>query len=83
MQNLALGYLMFQVTRSAFWVGLIGFAQLFPLALLGLYSGGALAHEAATLLEPSLGPLAGNVGYGRPESDGGHALCWARRQALE
>ena len=33
-------------------------------ALVGLYSGGSLAHEAATLLEPELGPLRGNVGSG-------------------
>ena len=31
-------------------------------ALVGLYSGGSLAHEAATILEPELGPLGGNVG---------------------
>ena len=44
-------------------------------ALLGLYSGGSLAHEAATILEPVLGPLAGNVGHG-PQQDrpGGHRL---------
>src|SRR5437660_1565402 len=39
MQNLALGFLMFRLTHSAFWVGLVGFTQLFPLALLGLVSG--------------------------------------------
>jgi FdrA protein len=43
--------------------------------LIGLYSGGSLAHEAATLLEPALGPLAGNVGHGESQADGdGHAL---------
>jgi FdrA protein len=43
--------------------------------LLGLYSGGSLAHEAATLLEPELGPLAGNVGHGSDTVQGaGHAL---------
>lgn len=43
--------------------------------LLGLYSGGSLAHEAATLLEPELGPLAGNVGHGPVDpAGGGHAL---------
>src|SRR6516162_2413966 len=31
--------------------------------LLGLYSGGSLAYEATTLLEPELGALAGNVGH--------------------
>jgi FdrA protein len=30
--------------------------------LLGLFSGGSLAHEAVTLLEPVLGPLGGNAG---------------------
>jgi FdrA protein len=40
--------------------------------LLGLYSGGSLAHEAATILEPSLGALGGNLG-GRA-SEGGHAV---------
>jgi FdrA protein len=33
-------------------------------ALVGLYSGGSLAHEAATILEAELGPLGGNVGRG-------------------
>jgi FdrA protein len=42
--------------------------------LLGLFSGGSLAHEAVTLLEPVLGPLAGNVGSGPAELDGGHAV---------
>jgi FdrA protein len=42
-------------------------------ALLGLYSGGSLAHEAAAILEPELGSLAGNLGP-RREPDGGHAL---------
>jgi FdrA protein len=42
--------------------------------LLGLYSGGSLAHEAITLLEPELGPIAGNVGHGPHEPGGGHAL---------
>jgi FdrA protein len=41
--------------------------------LIGLYSGGSLAHEAATLLEPELGPLRGNVGSGG-EDGKGHAL---------
>ncbi len=43
-------------------------------SLLGLYSGGSLAHEAATILERGLGPLAGNVGHGPPEADDGHRL---------
>jgi FdrA protein len=30
-------------------------------ALLGLFSGGSLAHEALTILETALGPIAGNV----------------------
>jgi FdrA protein len=42
-----------------------------PGSLLGLYSGGSLAHEAATILEPALGPLAGNVGHGPTGEDGG------------
>jgi FdrA protein len=42
--------------------------------LLGLYSGGSLAHEAATLLKPELGGLAGNVGHGPGAAGGGHAL---------
>jgi FdrA protein len=32
--------------------------------VLGLFSGGSLAHEAVTILEPLLGPVAGNVGHG-------------------
>jgi len=43
-------------------------------SLLGLYSGGSLAHEAVTLLEPGLGPIAGNAGHGPARMDGGHAL---------
>ncbi len=42
--------------------------------LLGLFSGGSLAHEAVTLLEPELGPLEGNVGHGPDERNGGHAV---------
>ena len=42
--------------------------------LLGLYTGGSLAHEAVTLLEPELGPIAGNVGHGAARPGGGHAL---------
>jgi FdrA protein len=42
-------------------------------ALVGLYSGGSLAHEAATILEPELGPLGGNVGRGRGNG-AGHAI---------
>jgi len=39
--------------------------------VVGLYSGGSLAHEAAMILERELGPVAGNVGHG----DGpGHAV---------
>jgi FdrA protein len=30
-------------------------------ALLGLFSGGSLAHEAATIAAPALGPVSGNV----------------------
>jgi FdrA protein len=42
--------------------------------LLGLFSGGSLAHEAVTLLEPELGPLEGNVGHAPDVRDGGHAI---------
>jgi FdrA protein len=43
-------------------------------ALVGLYSGGSLAHEAATILERELGPLRGNVGQGGGGNGGGHAV---------
>jgi FdrA protein len=33
-------------------------------AVLGLFSGGSLAHEAATILAPALGRLGGNLGDG-------------------
>jgi FdrA protein len=39
--------------------------------LLGLYSGGSLAHEAVTILEPALGAIGGNAGHG---GDDGHAI---------
>ena len=42
-------------------------------ALLGLFSGGSLAHEAATIVEPALGPVAGNV-TGRDDGGSGHRL---------
>ena len=42
--------------------------------LLGLFSGGSLAHEAVTLLERELGPLEGNVGHGPEQRAGGHAV---------
>jgi FdrA protein len=42
-------------------------------ALVGLYSGGSLAHEAATILEPELGPLGGNVGR-TPGNGARHAV---------
>ena len=38
--------------------------------LLGLYSGGSLAHEAVTVLEPVLGGIGGNAGHGGD----GHAI---------
>jgi FdrA protein len=38
--------------------------------LLGLYSGGSLAHEAVTILEPALGAIGGNAGNGGE----GHAI---------
>jgi FdrA protein len=40
--------------------------------VLGLYSGGSLAHETVTLLEPLLGPVGGNAGHGT--GDDGHAI---------
>ena len=40
--------------------------------LLGLYTGGTLAHEAHLLLEPALGPIGGNVGDGH--AGGGHRI---------
>lgn len=40
--------------------------------LLGLFSGGSLAHEAVTLLEPVLGPLGGNAGHAG--DDATHAI---------
>lgn len=40
--------------------------------VLGLYSGGSLAHEAVTLLEPLLGPVGGNAGHG--DDDERHAI---------
>jgi FdrA protein len=42
--------------------------------LLGLYSGGSLAHEAATIIEPVLGALSGNVGHGPAPAADGHRL---------
>jgi FdrA protein len=39
--------------------------------LLGLFSGGSLAHEAATLLTPVLGPLGGNAG---DDDDASHQI---------
>ncbi|HMJ37304.1 MAG TPA: hypothetical protein VK501_25595 [Baekduia sp.] len=44
--------------------------------LLGLFSGGSLAHEAVTILEAELGPVAGNVGHGDAVADGtgGHTV---------
>jgi FdrA protein len=41
--------------------------------VLGLFSGGSLAHEAVTILETAIGPVAGNVS-GREESAGGHRI---------
>jgi FdrA protein len=39
--------------------------------LLGLFSGGSLAHEAVTLLAPVLGPLGGNAGE---DDDASHQI---------
>jgi len=38
-------------------------------SVLGLFSGGSLAHEAVTILEAELGPVAGNVGHRGPAGD--------------
>jgi FdrA protein len=44
-------------------------------AVLGLFSGGSLAHEAATILEPALGPLGGNLGgRGDGAAASGHVI---------
>ena len=43
-------------------------------AVLGLFSGGTLAAEAATILEAALGPVAGNVGVGGAPGDGRHTV---------
>ena len=42
-------------------------------SLLGLFSGGSLAHEAVTILETALGPVAGNVS-GRDGAGNGHSV---------
>ncbi|MEA2247948.1 MAG: FdrA protein [Solirubrobacteraceae bacterium] len=43
--------------------------------VLGLYSGGSLAHEAVTILEETLGPVAGNVSSTGGDEDGsGHTV---------
>jgi FdrA protein len=42
--------------------------------LLGLYTGGTLAHEAGLLLAPLLGPIAGNVGDDHAREGAGHRL---------
>jgi FdrA protein len=42
-------------------------------SVLGLFSGGSLAHEAVTILETALGPIAGNVS-GHDEVSGGHRI---------
>jgi FdrA protein len=44
--------------------------------VLGLFSGGSLAHEAVAILEAQLGPVAGNVGHGGPlrNGTGGHTV---------
>ncbi|MGZ4274521.1 MAG: hypothetical protein ACXVRP_12265 [Solirubrobacteraceae bacterium] len=41
--------------------------------ILGLFSGGSLAHETVAILEPLIGPIAGNVGSGGPVN-GGHVV---------
>ena len=44
MQNVALGWLVLQLTNSAFWVGFVSFAGLFPSLFLSLF-GGVLADR--------------------------------------
>ena len=39
MQNIALGAFGYELTHSAFYVALLGFAQLGPLLLLSIFSG--------------------------------------------
>jgi len=43
-------------------------------SLLGLYTGGTLAHEAHLILESLLGPIAGNVGSGGRAAEGLHRI---------
>lgn len=43
-------------------------------ALLGLYTGGTLAHEARLLLEPLLGPIAGNIRAGDRAVESTHRI---------
>src|SRR4051794_5885576 len=43
-------------------------------AVLGLFSGGSLAHEALTILETALGPIAGNVSGHEDGTDGHRVL---------
>jgi FdrA protein len=42
--------------------------------LLGLFSGGSLAHEALTILETALGPIAGNVSGHDGDGAGGNRI---------
>src|SRR4051794_11024292 len=43
-------------------------------AVVGLFSGGSLAHEALTILETALGPIAGNVSGHEDGTDGHRVL---------
>jgi FdrA protein len=43
-------------------------------AVRGLFAGGTLAHEAALILAPLLGPIAGNVSSRPPASGEGHRV---------
>jgi FdrA protein len=43
-------------------------------SVVGLFSGGSLAHEATTILEDAFGPVGGNVGHGDGDGDAGHRV---------
>lgn len=44
MQRIAVGWLVWQLTESAFWLGMVAFADLFPAVILGPF-GGAVADR--------------------------------------
>ena len=47
-QRLAVGWLAWQLTESAFWVAAVSFADLFPVVILGMF-GGVLADRVNRL----------------------------------